>query len=125
MRKSWWIFLVIVLAAAGCDVIAPSPTPTLPPRAEEGKKVFQEICARCHSVTIDEIIVGPSLAGIATRGETRIPGMDAETYIRNSILDPGAYTVEGFPEGLMPPDIIDSLTVGDFEAVVDYLMTLR
>jgi hypothetical protein len=71
------------------------------------------------------IVVGPSLAGIATRAGTRIPGMDAEGYIRDSIVNPGAYTVEGFVEGMMPEAVFDSLTPEEFEAVVSYLLTLK
>ena len=120
-------FLAIWLAvsAAGCATIAPPPTPTLPPEAVEGRLVFERTCSTCHSAQLDMIVVGPSLAGIATRGGTRIPGKDAETYIRDSIVNPGAYTVEGFREGLMPEEVYESLTAEEFEAVVAYLMTLK
>jgi cytochrome c5 len=113
------------LAAAGCDRIAPPPTPTLPASVAEGRAVYEKICSTCHSTTPDMIVVGPSLAGIATRAGTRIPGMDAEGYIRDSIVNPGAYTVEGFVEGMMPEAVFDSLTPEEFEAVVSYLLTLK
>lgn len=117
--------LVLILMTAGCALVAPSPTPTIPPRAAEGRAVFERICTTCHSTTPDMIVVGPSLAGIATRAATRIPGMTAEEYIRDSILNPSNYTVEGFREGLMPPDISKSLSPDEFNAIVDYLMTLK
>ncbi|HUF39065.1 MAG TPA: cytochrome c [Anaerolineales bacterium] len=115
----------LLLALAACDTIAPSPTPTLPAEVVRGRQVFERNCATCHSTTPDMIVVGPSLAGIATRAATRIPGMDAEAYIRESIAYPGNYTVEGFREGIMPDQVIESLAPEDFEAVVDYLMTLE
>ena len=87
--------------------------------------VFEKICSVCHSTTPDMIVVGPSLAGIATHGASRIQGMDAEAYIRDSIKNPNAYTVEGYPEGRMPVAVFESLSAEEFEAVVDYLMTLR
>lgn len=71
------------------------------------------------------MIVGPALAGVATRAETRISGLSAEAYIRNSILEPGAYTVEGFPAEIMPRTLKDELSPDDLEAVVAYLLTLK
>ena len=115
----------LALTAAGCDVVAPSPTPTLPPLVAQGRQVFDRICVACHTTTPDMIVVGPSLAGIATRAGSRIPGMDAEAYIRDSIVNPSNYTVEGFREGLMPAAVYESLTPEEYESVVDYLMTLK
>lgn len=122
--KGLWV-AAAVLALAGCDVIAPPPTPTLPPQAAQGRQVFERTCSTCHSAAPDTIVVGPSLSGIATRAGTRIPGLDAEAYIRDSIMNPDAYTVEGFREGLMPAAVFESLSTEEFEAVVDYLMTLK
>jgi len=71
------------------------------------------------------VVVGPSLAGIATRGGSRIEGLDAAAYIRASIMTPDAYVVEGFPEGIMPADFKEHLSPEDLEAVVAFLLTLR
>ena len=51
--------------------------------------------------------------------------MDAEMYIRNSILDPNGYNVEGYPEGMMPSSLKDDLAKEDLEAVIVYLLTLE
>jgi mono/diheme cytochrome c family protein len=87
--------------------------------------VFESYCARCHATSGESVIVSPSLAGIASQGGNRIEGMDAPAYIRGSILNPGAYTVEGFPEGVMPLNLKDQLSPDDLEAVVAYLLTLK
>lgn len=65
------------------------------------------------------------MAGIATRAGNRVEGMGAEAYIRDSILNPGAYTVDGFPEGVMPPDLMEQMSQEELEAVVAYLLTLK
>ncbi len=95
-----------------------------------GKELFNQNplgsnagCVTCHSVEEGVQLVGPSLAGIATRGAERVSGMSAEDYIRQSITDPTAYTVEGFPEGLMPA--YSDLTPEQIDALVAYLMTLK
>jgi len=46
-------------------------------------------------------------------------------YIRISILSPSAYTVEGFPEGVMPSTLKDELAKEDLDAVIAYLLTLK
>src|SRR3989454_9280980 len=43
----------------------------------------------------------PALAGIGSRAATRKPGMSAKAYIIESLLQPSAYIVEGYPP-IMP-----------------------
>ena len=82
-------------------------------------------CHVCHSLDVDEIKVGPSLAGIATQATSRAPGMTAEEYLRESILDPDAYIVEGFPAGLMLPDLEENLSPEQIDNLVAFLLTLK
>jgi nitric oxide reductase subunit C len=82
------------------------------------------ICATCHALAPDVVIVGPSLAGIASRAATRVPGLDAEAYIRDSILNPGAYVVPGFPDAMMR-DLGDKLSAEQINDILTFLLTLR
>ncbi len=82
-------------------------------------------CSTCHSLQTDVIIVGPSLGGIATRASTRVSGMSAEEYIRESILKPDAYLVEGFPSGTMPQVWGEELGEEQLNNLVAYLLTLK
>jgi nitric oxide reductase subunit C len=116
-------FLILFLAA--CSTLVPPPAPTRSPEEIRGQRVFDSYCSRCHSTNVDTIVVGPSLAGIATKGEERITDMDAEMYIRNSIMDPNGYTVEGYPEGTMPSSLKDEIEKDDLEAVIAFLLTLE
>jgi len=68
--------------------------------------------------------VGPSLAGIATLAATRVPGMSAEEYIRESILHPDAHIVPGF-DNKMPSYISEGLSPQDIDDLVGFLMTLK
>jgi cytochrome c len=112
-------------ALAACDSLRPPPTPVRSPLEIRGRSVFETYCARCHGTSGETVIVGPSLVGIASQGGSRIEGMDAPAYIRDSILNPNAYTVEGFPEGIMPLDMKDQMSPDDLDAVVAYLLTLK
>ena len=84
-------------------------------------------CAACHTIEgVAQGVLGPELTTIATIAETRIPGMSPEDYIRESIVDPDAHTVEDYQEGLMKATMDGiPLTDEDVEALVEYLLTLR
>jgi mono/diheme cytochrome c family protein len=117
--------ICLLLAAsllAACS--AGEPTPTLTPMEQLGQSVYTLRCAQCHVLAPDTIVIGPSLAGIATRAGTRVSGADAQAYIETSILSPQEYLVAGFPD-TMPTNFAKELTSEEFEAVVAFLMTLK
>jgi cytochrome c2 len=87
--------------------------------------VDQPGCNTCHSLTPDTVVVGPSLAGIGTRAETRISGMSAEDYLRESILHPDNYVVEGFTAGVMVQVWEKTLTPEQVDNVIAYLLTIK
>ena len=122
--KYFLLLCLLFLAACGGETEAAPPTPTLSPQAQLGKQVFSRNCGSCHSTTPDTIIVGPSLAGVATRAETRVDGFDAYTYLITSVMQPDAYLVQGF-ENLMPNNLSKQLTGEELDAVVAYLQTLK
>jgi ferredoxin len=82
-------------------------------------------CRICHSLEPGDNRVGPSFAGISTRAGERVPGLSAEEYLRQSILDPDAYTVDGYPSGLMVPNLGETLTEAQIDDLVAFLMTLK
>jgi len=117
------LFFMSLLSA--CSDLAAMAPPTLSPQAAQGRAQFERYCSRCHGTVGETVVVGPSLAGIASRAENRIESMDAEAYIRDSIMNPNAYTVEGFLEGTMPVDIAGQIQPEDLEAIMAYLLTLK
>jgi ferredoxin/coenzyme F420-reducing hydrogenase delta subunit/cytochrome c2 len=82
-------------------------------------------CRICHSLEKEERIVGPSFYGVATRAATRIPGMSAEDYLRQSILDPDAYIVEGYPKGQMLKAFSEILSEEQIQDLIAFLMTMK
>lgn len=118
------LILIVVLGLVSCGTNAPAPTPTIDPEVREGEEVFSRECAACHSLSPDTVVVGPSLAGVATRAETRVAGMDAREYLETSILDPGAHVVDGFPDA-MPATFGKELTGQELDALVAFLLTLE
>lgn len=94
--------------------------------AAAGQTTFaSQPCASCHSLVPDQVLVGPSLAGVGTRAETRRPGYPPELYIYESITHPSAYVVEGFQDGLMPQNFAQVLTPQQQADLIAYLLSLK
>ena len=89
-------------------------------------------CAGCH--TIPNIPgangkVGPDLSKIGANAASRIDGLSAKEYIRQSILDPNAFIAPDCwgnpcPSGVMLQTFAQTLSEADLNAIVDYLSTL-
>lgn len=118
--------LIVTFLLAGCGGGEPAatPPPTLDPLAQQGKQLFQRECAQCHALAPDTVVVGPSLANVATRAETRMDGISARQYLELSVLNPDSYIVEGFPDA-MPKTFGKELTSDELDALVTYLLTLE
>ena len=122
-----------LLIAAACTsdaqdelVVTVSPPPkTMPPDPVNGEKVFgANGCSACHSTGANKVI-GPGLAGILARAESRGTGQTAEEYIRTSIIDPGALVVEEFSDNVMPSTFGTSISDSDLQDLIAYLSTLH
>lgn len=113
---------IIVLLLAGC-------TPS--GNAERGTQIFTKgqadapACSTCHRTLSDQVgfSVGPNLAGVAERAGTRVVGMTAAEYLRQSILEPHRYVVPGYRD-MMYPDYRTHLTEQNIEDLIAYLLTL-
>ncbi len=107
-------------AAAGTAVQA-----ALPP-SEKGKTLLEKFgCLGCHSID-GSVKVGPSFKGLYG---SRVPLADGRTvtadegYFKESIVDPGAGIVKGFPNVM--PTFKGQLSDDDITAIVAYLKTLK
>jgi mono/diheme cytochrome c family protein len=100
--------------------------------ASAGENLFNQTvisnqagCITCHSLDADVVIVGPSMNGIGNRAGSTVSGMSAEDYLSESILDPDAYLVEGYPAGTMPQVWQDELSSEQVDQLVAYMLTLK
>jgi cytochrome c oxidase subunit 2 len=96
------------------------------PLHERGERVVKGAgCLNCHAVEGKEKI-GPNFRGVY--GST-VPLADGtsvkadEEYLRESIVDPGAKVVKGYPNVM--PTFKASLPPDDVRAAVEYLKTLK
>ncbi len=87
-------------------------------------------CLLCHKVSERGNTRGPDLRGVGARAALRKPGMSAEAYLVESLVNPGAYVVEEFaaaggvtimPVATLPPA---ELSPTELKALVAYLQSL-
>ncbi len=112
-------------AAPSSVTLAPLPVP-IP--ADVANLLNWKACSGCHSFDSDAALNGPSLLGIATRAATRVPGMNAEDYLREKITNPAAHPVPGFAPGVMPssgPGDVVYMEPAELDQIVAYLLTLK
>jgi len=77
-------------------------------------------CATCH--TLDgTTLVGPSFQGIKDTAGTRVAGLSAEDYLRESITDPEAYIVEGY-SGQMYREYAKVLSDEEIDGLITFLL---
>jgi mono/diheme cytochrome c family protein len=105
-------------AAAGGGASAEVKMPGDP---KAGKAVFMGKggCLACHKAgDIPGTPVGPDLSQIAK--------IQTPDYIMRKILDPaGMGTVAGFPKGVMPPTLGQTLNAREYTDLVAFLLTLK
>ena len=94
-------------------------------------KVGQEImagkgiCLTCHTVGKTGALRFPDLGGIGAKAGTRVPGLSDVEYLAQSMYEPTAFVVPGFPPA-MPPVNQPPLGLTDQEilCVIAALQTL-
>ena len=92
---------------------------------EQGEYLFtNQGCAGCHSLSQDEVIVGPSMYGLIDRSSSKVEGLSAEEYIYQSITYPNEYIVDGYAANVMP-QIFINLSEEELDALVSYLITIK
>ena len=82
-------------------------------------------CPTCHSLEPGMIGLGPSLTTAGAEAGARVAGTFAAVYLRESILAPDAFVVEGFAGGIMPVTYGDELAEQQVADLVAFLLTLE
>ena len=127
----------------------PPPTPTVTPKptpgpigepppvpngdngggegdAGPGLTVFLNAgCTACHMIDgVPEAVgeIGPNLSAVASSAGSRVDGLTAEQYLRQSIMEPSEHLVDDY-DNLMPAGLVPDQ--GDFDNLIAYLLTLE
>jgi mono/diheme cytochrome c family protein len=125
------LLAALALALAGCGggtEASPLPETVVgtvaqaPSGAAAGKKLFTSNgCGGCHTYKPagSNGKVGPDLDNLAADAKKANKG-SLEDYVRESIEDPDAYVVSGFPKGVMPA-FKGTLTDSQIDELVSFL----
>jgi len=114
------VCIALAVLIVACVGEAPATDPV-----SRGRQLYRSLgCANCHEPNLFGQRNGPPLDHIGTVAATRVPGVSAEEYIRQSIVDPGAYVVPGYQDS-MPRGIGRDLSPTDLDALVAYLLSLK
>ena len=117
--------VVLACIALSLLVLACAPAPPAADPVARGRQVYRSLgCANCHEPNLFGQRLGPPLDHFGTAAATRRPGLSADEYIRQSILDPGAYVVPGYQDS-MPRDLGRDLSPTDLDGLVAYLLSLK
>jgi cytochrome c2 len=106
----------------------PTARPPQPPTGgagdpAKGQQLFASLgCSGCHATSADKI-VGPGMKGLKDAAGTRVAGMSADAYIEQSIREPNAFVVSGFPPNVMPATY-GKLSDDDMKDLIAYLKSL-
>ena len=102
------------------------------PAAEGGVRAPADLftamsCVACHILDQpqDETsrgVVGPNMGNLAENAATRVAGMSAEEYVYQSITEPGAFVVEGYPNGVMLQDLATKMSEEEIRGLVAWLL---
>ena len=130
---------ILVSGAAPRGLPGLETAPDAADPAARGQAVFNGPggCASCHALAPGVQLVGPALAGVATRAaeRTRDPAYagaagSVEAYLRESILEPSRYLVPGdryaaAGRSFMPETYGQALEPAQVDDLVAFLATLR
>jgi len=89
-----------------------------------GRQLFVKLgCGSCHILSDagGNGVLGPALDGLSARAGSRIPGLAAEDYVRQSILNPKTFIVEGYLDAM--PSYADRVTEMELSVLVQYLLS--
>jgi len=131
----WTGLLAVLLVVAACgdgqaDTTAQAAAVGDP---ERGRQIWDDGggvlsgggCSECHSLDGSEKVASsraPTFQGISEQAGDRVPGLSAEEYLRESIVDPAAYIVEGYSD-FMPKGFRILLSEEDIDNLVAFILT--
>ena len=128
-HKTFVLFVVITAFAWGLLACGGSAEGEDNTAVQAGKALFEHSvlegnpgCITCHSLEASVVIVGPSMAGIATTAESK---GDVDEFLKSSIIDPDADVTEGFVAGVMPKNWGELLTDEQIDQLLAYLKSLK
>ncbi len=124
---------ILLLACVLLIACSPNQEKVIKSTIKQGELLFMQKhigkskvvgCIACHSIKPNQVIIGPSLAGLSIRAPHLVEGETAQQYIKNSIINPDAYIVKGFLPAVMFSHYSEELSEQEIDSLVQYLSKL-
>ena len=133
MRLGAAVMLVAVLISGcggeGAFAGGETSTPVLTTPQLTGEELFEtffgatgKTCSGCHRLDDEDGPFAPTLKGVSVRAADRVEGLSDVEYLRQSIVDPEAFQVEGWPQG-MPTNYAEVFSEHDIDRLIEFLLT--
>ncbi len=116
-----WMDAEAMAVAAAQEVDLEGEAAALVGDVAAGEALYRGLgCVACHSLD-GTAGVGPSYLGLGERAASALEGYSAEEYVRESIINPCAYVVDGF-NCVMPQNYGDQLSPQDLADLVAFTL---
>lgn len=75
--------------------------------ATVGREIMEGkgMCLTCHTIGKTGALRFPDLAGIGAQAGSRVPGLSDVEYLAQSMYEPAAFVVQGFPPAMPPVNL--------------------
>jgi cytochrome c551/c552 len=80
-------------------------------------------CVGCHSTDPAQQMTGPTWYHVGDTATNRVASESPALYLYQSITDPNAFLVPGYPGGVMPADFAQRLSTQELADVIAYLLS--
>jgi hypothetical protein len=79
-------------------------------------------CVGCHVLDPNQTMVGPTWHNMGDTAVIRVPAESPALYLYESIVNPNAYVVPGYPANIMPQNFGETMSVQEIGEMVAYLL---
>lgn len=122
LQSSSGVEVTVTIPKGGEAAAKGKEAPAAPSSAATAEEAIKKHgCGMCHKVLGEEGEMGPPLKEMGKVAQSRIKGISAEDYIRNSILKPNDFVAPGFDPDMMPGDFGEKMTAKELEMIVSFL----
>lgn len=80
-------------------------------------------CVGCHNTDPATQMVGPTWHNIGDMAVGRVAGESPAFYLHQSITEPNAHVVDGYPANVMPQTYSQTMALDDLGVLIAYLLS--
>ncbi len=111
----------------GAPIPTPQPEDTSTGPRDPATLFVSMACSGCHNLNLDQTAdtpgsPGPNMHNLPENAAQRVAGEDAAAYVHTSIVNPGAFVVPGYVNGIMPQNFSEQMSEEEINGLVKWLL---